>query len=182
MIGKRPHRIAALLGALVLSAVAVVLPGTPAQAVYISQGTFQIKASDQETCFAVVDNRRDNGALVQLAACNSTAANQRWRIYQLDPNVRVYQINAYDGEWPLNKCLDLPESNTNVTIYGCHGGSQQRFDLSGFIGPDQRQIKRYGANDCIGAPREITRQHALNHKFDCNNTGARIFFKLIQLA
>jgi ricin-type beta-trefoil lectin protein len=145
-IRKRLHRLVAFVGVpLVAAGAAVALTGAPAQAAFVNQGTFLISNGSQ--CLDVQGDGTANGTPLVLNFCDPSNNSQLFKIYLAnDPEGRTYhQIQPYDGAWPLNKCVDLPGSNQLVTIYGCHGGSQQRLTLD-----PAGKIRKQGTSICIG--------------------------------
>jgi hypothetical protein len=129
--------------ALAAASAAVVLTGTPAFAAYTYVGTFRI--STGFNCLEVYGSQTANGIPVILGPCDS-GDNQRWAVFLVTGgNPTYYQIMAYGGAYPLNKCLDAPDSSQFVHIWGCHGGHQQRWETySGQI----RLVS--GDNRCLG--------------------------------
>lgn len=145
-VRRRLHRLIALFGVSLLAAgTAVVLTGAPAQAAFVYKGTFRI--SSGLSCLEVHgDNTADRTPII-LGPCDS-GNNQRWAIFLLtDQN--NYQIMAYGGAFPLNKCMDGPNSSSVVHIFGCHGGSQQRWTLP-ISTTSSQQIRQAGTNECLG--------------------------------
>jgi len=153
-VRKRLHRLIAFLGVpLVAASAAVVLTATPAQAALIYEGTFTIESV--YGCIEVKDSGTANRTPIQTATCNG-ADNQRWAIF-LDTGRNVRWILAYGGQYPLNKCMDAPDSSDPVTpmhIYGCHGGHQQRFNLAAT--PYFPQQIQQTASHCVGVASSIS--------------------------
>jgi hypothetical protein len=117
----------ALLGVPLVAATAtVVLTAVPAHAALAYQGTFTIKDFTTGQCVQVENNGTTDKTPIVRTTCDGSAA-QRWAIY-LETSLHVYWILAYGGQQPLNKCMDKGDSD-HIWIFGCHGGSQQRWDL-----------------------------------------------------
>jgi hypothetical protein len=142
---KRLRRLLAYLSIpLVAASAVVVLTATPAQAATY-QGTFRI--SSGFSCLEVYGGGTGDGTPIVQEPCDSSN-NQRWAIY-LDEGRNVYWIIAYGGAWPLNKCMDGPDSSSRVHIWGCHGGHQQRWLLS-INTTTVQEIRQAGTNECVG--------------------------------
>lgn len=139
------RRLVALLSVLVTAGAAIVLTAAPASAAFVFQGTFRI--SNGSSCLEVYGSQKGDRVPVIQGPCDS-GANQRWSIYLLtDQN--NYQFNAFGGEQPLNQCMDGPDGSQYIHTFGCHGGHQQRWNLSintSFSQP----IRQSGTNECIG--------------------------------
>lgn len=123
LVRGRLRRILAFLGVpLAAAGAVVVLTATPAHAALIYQGTFTLQAGGG--CAQVENNGVTNRTPIQLASCNGSAA-QRWAVYLTLDQGNLW-ILAYGGAQPLNKCMDKGGA-VHMWIYGCHGGSQQRW-------------------------------------------------------
>jgi hypothetical protein len=104
----------------VTTAVAV-LTATPAQAALVYQGTFTIQFQFVG-CAQVENNGTTNRTPIQLRPCTGIPA-QRWARYLATDQNNLWFL-AYDGVH--NLCMDRGGA-AHVWIYGCHGGSQQRW-------------------------------------------------------
>ena len=145
---RRLQRLFAFIGVPPAAAsVVVVLTAAPAQAGALTyHGTFRF--SNGASCLEVEGAGRTDRTRVIAGFCNAEA-DERWVIFR-DEDRAVYWILAYGGEWPLNKCLDGPDSDARIVhIYGCHGGHQQRWLLT--VTPfATTRVQQAGTNECLG--------------------------------
>jgi hypothetical protein len=134
---------------LVASAAIVALNATPAHAALIFQGTFAL--TNGSDCATVQNNGTTDQTPIQLLPCNGSNS-QRWAIY-LATDTNLYWILAYGGAQPLNKCMDRGDFPLldHMWIYGCHGGTQQRWSLNPTTSSPQ-WIRSPGTsgNSCVG--------------------------------
>ena len=145
---RRLQRLLAFVGVpLATAGAVVVLTAAPAQAGPLTyHGTFRF--SSGTSCLEVQSSGRTDRTRIIAGRCDA-GANERWAIFR-DVDRAVYWILAYGGEWPLNKCMDGPDSDSQILhIYGCHGGHQQRWLLT--VAPFAvTQIQQAGTNECVG--------------------------------
>jgi hypothetical protein len=147
-VRPRLLRLLAFLGVpLAVAGAVVVLAATPAQAGALTyHGTFRF--SSGTSCLEVRGAGRTDRTPIIAGLCEANP-NERWAIFR-DVDRGVYWILAYGGEWPLNKCMDGPDSNPAILhIYGCHGGHQQRWQLS-VTAFASTQIRQSGTDECVG--------------------------------
>ena len=143
-VRRRLGRLSVLL-AVPLAAVlgAVLLTGAPAQASYTYQGLFYI--SDGSFCLGTLGGGTANQTPIVLGSCGPASYTQ-WSIFWVSDG--YYQLQPHNAEYPINKCMDTPDSNPVVYIYGCHGGHQQRWSLNPNTS-DFQQIRQVGTNNCL---------------------------------
>jgi hypothetical protein len=170
---RRP--VALIAAALAAVAASVFLTAAPAHAAYIYQGTFLIQDFNG---FCLQALSRDNRGPIVLSSCTQSA-DRLWRIYQLTDNYD-YQIQPFDGEWPLNKCMDAPDSYVNVWTYGCHGQHQQRWTLNPGTSFPQ-QIKQTGRNVCLSERPPLGAGYIITVKQACTGSFPAPSWRLVRV-
>ncbi len=83
---------------------------------------FQLRSS-AGSCATVKDSRLDNGAPIEMVACNQQNANQLWAQTNQNGYLRLQAIHS-------GKCLDVPHGNqgntTQLIQYDCHADNDGR--------------------------------------------------------
>ena len=107
---RRLRRLLSFLGVpLAAASAVVVLTAAPAHAGALTyHGTFRF--SNGTSCLEVQSAGRTDRTRIIAGSCDAEP-NERWAIFR-DEDRAVYWILAYGGEWPLNKCMDGPDSDS----------------------------------------------------------------------
>lgn len=124
------RRLGACLGIpLFVASALVTMSAVPAQAALALEGTFRIVPDGPiQRCIEVQNSGTADRTPIVVGTCDG-AANEVWKIVR-DTGRNVLWIQAYNGAFPLNKCMDAPDNQVEMHIFGCHGGHEQRWRLT----------------------------------------------------
>ncbi|MER5650923.1 pectinesterase family protein [Streptosporangium sp. NPDC002524] len=107
---------------LAVPAVVAVMAGPGmAAAVPVADGVYTLASGSSGKCVDVAGASADNGALLVQVACNSGAADQRWKAVAQGGGFNL--VNGNSG-----RCIDVPDSSTvsgtRLQQWGCGDGSK----------------------------------------------------------
>ncbi|MER5650922.1 RICIN domain-containing protein [Streptosporangium sp. NPDC002524] len=125
--GRRGRFTTRLIGlpvaAALVAATALVAVAFPSQAaaVPVADGVYTLASGSSGKCVDVAGASADNGALLVQVACNSGAADQRWRAVARSGGFNLVNVGS-------GRCVDVPDSSTvsgtQLQQWGCGDGSK----------------------------------------------------------